>query len=334
MSRREPASPSRTEYPSIPPDADRGDPGAASHWRVRGRTIALDRPIVLGIVNVTPDSFSDGGNFFAPDRAVAHAEQLVAEGADILDVGGESTRPQGATPVSADEERRRVIPIVRELRRRLPNVAISVDTVKADVAAAALDEGAEIVNDVSGLRLDPRIAEVCARGGGGVILMHSRGDVSEMGTYRHASYGADAVGEIMGELRTQVRVAGEAGIPADAIAVDPGIGFAKRSEHSLALLAALPRIAAWGQPVMVGVSRKRFIGELSGEPEPRDRVNGSVGANVVALTRGARLFRVHDVRASRQALDVAWAILQAGTTDAADADRAARADAVRSRSAQ
>jgi dihydropteroate synthase len=274
--------------------------------------LVIDRPLVIGVLNVTPDSFSDGGRFAAVDAAVAHAEAMVAEGADIIDIGGESTRPQGATPVDLNEELWRVMPVLRELRRALPETPISVDTVKADVAAAALDEGAQIVNDVSGFRLDPRMAGVCASRRAGVVLMHSRGGVSEMATYRVASYD-DVVDETSRELRARVDAARDAGVDDECIAVDPGIGFSKRSEHSLAMLAALPRLAAWGYPVLVGASRKRFVGEITGVTEPADRVYGTTGANVAALERGARLFRVHDVRAARHALDVAWAVMQAET---------------------
>ena len=282
-------------------------------WRVRGRVLPLDRPRILGIVNVTPDSFSDGGLFLSADAALAHAERLLAEGADVLDIGGESTRPQGATPVDAEEERRRVLPIVAELRRRHPDALLSVDTVKADVAESVLDAGADIINDVSGFRLDPRMGEISARYGAGVILMHSRGGVRDMATFAHASYGDDVTGEVVSELKERVSAAREAGVASQAIVVDPGIGFAKRSEHSLALLAELGRVAELGAPVLVGVSRKRFIGEVNQVTEPADRVEGTIGANVVALMHGARLFRVHDVRPNRRALDVAWAILARGT---------------------
>jgi dihydropteroate synthase len=281
-------------------------------WRIAGRAITIDRPIVMGVLNVTPDSFSDGGRFASLDAAVARAETMVAEGADIIDVGGESTRPQGARPVDVDEELRRVLPVLRELRRALPETPVSVDTVKADVASAALEEGARIVNDVSGFRLDPRMAEVCASSGAGVVLMHSRGGVSEMATYAVALYD-DVVDEALAELRARVRAAEEAGIAEESIVVDPGLGFSKRSEHSLAMLAALPRLAAWGYPVVVGASRKRFVGEITGVTEPAERVHGTTGANVAALERGARIFRVHDVRAARHALDVAWAIMQVET---------------------
>ena len=280
--------------------------------RAGGRVLSLDRPVVFGILNVTPDSFSDGGRWLEPATAVAHAERLLEEGADGLDVGGESTRPQGAEPVDVAEELRRVLPVVRELVRRFPGTPISVDTTKSEVADCTLAEGASIVNDVSAFRLDPRMGEICARHGAAAILMHSRGGVHDMATFAHATYGEDPVGEMVGELREAVAAAREAGIPPASLVVDPGIGFAKRAEHSLRALAELPRFAALGHPVMVGVSRKRFIGEITGVTEPTERVHGTTGANVVALVNGARLFRVHDVRPARHALDVAWAVLGAG----------------------
>jgi len=263
----------------------------------------------MGVLNVTPDSFSDGGQFFAPDSAVAHARAMREEGADIIDVGGESTRPQGAVAVDVEEERRRVIPVIRAIVAALPDAVVSVDTVKADVAQAALDAGAQIVNDVSAFRLDPRMGEICAGSGAGVVLMHSRGDVSEMGTYIHARYDG-VVDEVLAELRDRVDAAERAGVSADRIAIDPGIGFAKNGEHSLNMLASLPALASWGYPVVVGVSRKRFLGEIARVKEPAARIHATVGANVAALERGARVFRVHDVAPNRQALDVAWAISQ------------------------
>ena len=281
-------------------------------WTIRGKSVVLGRPFIFGIVNVTPDSFSDGGRFVSPDAAVAHGERLLAEGADGLDVGGESTRPQGARPVAVDEERERIVPVLAELRRRFPGTLLSVDTVKSEVAAAALDAGADVVNDVSAFRLDPRMGEICAGAACGVILMHSRGSVSEMGTYVHANYDGDVTDAVIRELGAAIAVGRAAGVADSAIVLDPGVGFAKRSAHSLAVLHELPRIAALGFPVLVGASRKRFIGELSGVKEPAERVNGTVGAHVAALTRGARLFRVHDVRPNREALDVAHAVLVAG----------------------
>jgi dihydropteroate synthase len=278
-------------------------------WQLRGRTLALDRPIVMGILNVTPDSFSDGGQFFLADTAVMHARAMIEQGADIIDVGGESTRPQGAIVVDAEEERRRVIPVIRAIAETLPAALVSIDTVKSEVAAAALDAGAQIVNDVSAFRLDPRMGEICAGTSAGVVLMHSRGGVSEMGTYAQARYD-DVVDDVLAELRERVDAATRAGIATESIAVDPGIGFAKRSEHSLNMIAALPELATWGFPIVFGASRKRFLGEIAGVTEPADRVHATVGANVAALERGARIFRVHDVAANRQALDVAWAVMQ------------------------
>jgi dihydropteroate synthase len=264
----------------------------------------------MGILNVTPDSFSDGGRFDDPSRAIEQAALMIAEGADIIDVGGESTRPQGAKPVSAAEERGRVVPVIGEIVRRFPQAIISVDTVKAETAEAALGAGARIVNDVSGFRLDPRMAALCARERCGVVLMHSRGEVADMATYQHAVYD-DVVSAVIDELRASLDVALASGIEGSAIVLDPGLGFSKRSEHSLAMIAALPRIAALGQPVLIGASRKRFVGDLTGVRDPSARQFGTVGANVAGLLLGARIFRVHDVAPSRQALDVAWAVIGA-----------------------
>ena len=276
-----------------------------------GRTLAVDRPVVMGILNVTPDSFSDGGHHASVDGALRRVAHMVAEGADIIDVGGESTRPQGAAPVDPVEERARVEPVIGAIVRRFPDCVVSVDTVKASVAEAALDSGAVIVNDVSALRLDTGMAALVARRGAGLVLMHSRGAVHDMATYAHATYRA-VVDEVVQEIAAQADVARKAGVPAGSIVVDPGIGFAKRAEHSLALLHAVDRVGALGYPVLVGASRKRFIGAITGVEQPDARVFGTVGAHVAALARGARLFRVHDVAAARQSLDVAWAVLRAG----------------------
>jgi len=285
--------------------------GHPLRWRARDHDIVLTHPIILGVVNATPDSFSDGGRYLDADRAVAHAERLIAEGADIIDIGGESTRPQGAMPVSDEEELQRVLPVVERVAKEFPTAPISVDTTKSRVARAALEAGASIVNDVSGFRLDPQMGEITAAAMAGVILMHSRGVVSDMATFTHAEYGDDVVADVIGELRGAVARAESAGVRDESIVLDPGIGFAKRGEHSLATLAGLERLVALGFPVLVGVSRKRFIGEISGVTDPAERVNGTVGANIAALMLGARLFRVHDVRPNREALDVAWKILAA-----------------------
>ena len=283
-----------------------------SFWQIRGRTLALNHPLVMGIVNVTPDSFSDGGEFFAPDAAIAHGARLLAEGADILDVGGQSTRPHVTESVTAEEEARRVVPVIGALARAHPGAVLSVDTVNAAVAVAAIEAGAHIVNDVSGLRLDPAMTTVCAAERVGVVVMHSRGGVADMATYEHADYGNNFLQTMLSELRERVRQVELGGVVREHIAVDPGIGFAKRPEQSLRVLACLTRLVEWGYPVLVGASRKRFIGQLTGEARPARRVYGSVAAAVAAYERGASVLRVHDVAATRAALDVAAAIRIAG----------------------
>ena len=285
---------------------------SAVAWRLVTRALQLDRPLIMGIINVTPDSFSDGGEFFSPSAAAAHGRMLIAMGADLLDVGGESTRPQGAQPVSVEVELQRVIPVLDALRESDPAVPLSVDTVKSAVARESLAHGAEVINDVSGFRLDPAMADVCAAANAGVILMHSRGDVATMGTYAEAGYGDDVAGEVIAELGARVEWARAAGVARERIAIDPGVGFAKRTEHSLAVLRELPRFAELGLPVAIGVSRKRFIGEMSGATEMDDRIDGTTAANVLALAGGARIFRVHDVVHARRALDMAWSILGEG----------------------
>ncbi len=282
-------------------------PLGAPVWAVRGRALPLDRPPVDGILNLTPDSFSDGGDFFSHDAAIARAAAMVAEGADVIDVGGESTRPQGAEPVSEAEELRRVVPVIRALAERMPDALISVDTVKATVADAALAEGAHIVNDVSGGRLDARMAEVCARHAAGFVIMHSRGTVRDMATYDHADYD-EVVNDVRTELESRIAAAEGAGVERGRIVLDPGLGFAKRGDQSLAVLAGIPRLRELGYPILVGASRKRFVGELTGEVTPAGRMAGTLGAHVAALMLGATLFRTHDVRAARQSLDVAWAV--------------------------
>ena len=282
------------------------------------------RPNIFGILNVTPDSFSDGGNFVSTEAAIAQADRMISEGADAIDVGGESTRP-GAKPVPVREELKRVLPTIRAIRSRWSDVAISIDTVKSEVASAALAEGASIVNDVSGMSLDPDMPRVCAEAGCSVVLMHSRGTVGEMASYEMATYGRDPVGEVLSELEERIQIAQLAGIHPGRIALDPGIGFSKNTGHSLAALVELPRIVAAGYPVFVGASRKRVIAELirftsatgggssgttlaPGTVSNEDRDMATVGVNVVAFFAGARIFRVHHVRPNRLALDAAWAL--------------------------
>lgn len=282
------------------------------------------RPTIFGILNVTPDSFSDGGNFISTESAIAQADRMISEGADVIDVGGESTRP-GADSVPVREELKRVLPAIRAIRSRWSDVPISIDTVKAEVARAALAEGVSVVNDVSGMSLDPEMATVCADAGCNVVLMHSRGTVGEMASYDKAIYGRDPVGEILSELEESIQTAQRAGIHPGRIALDPGIGFSKKTGHSLAVLVELRRVVEKGYPVFVGASRKRVIAELirftaeSGGSSSGttlatqlvsndDRDMATVGVNVVAFFAGARIFRVHSVRPNRLALDAAWAL--------------------------
>lgn len=283
---------------------DRERARAAGSWRTARGWVDLGRPVVVGILNVTPDSFWDGGRYAGLDAALAAAEGMLGAGADAIDLGGESTRP-GARAVAASEEMARILPVLRELVRRWPTVPITIDTVKAEVARAALEEGAAGINDVSGLRLDPAMAEVVAGAGAGLVIMHSRGPVERMARYEMAQYGPDPVGDVVAELAAARDRALEAGVHRDAIVLDPGLGFSKRTEHSVAMLAHLDRIIALGHPVLIGPSRKRFIGELGGGLPADQRLEGTIAACVFGLLRGARLFRVHDVGAIRRALDVA-----------------------------
>jgi dihydropteroate synthase len=280
-------------------------------WRTARLQVRLQRPVIAGVVNVTPDSFWDGGRHASVDAAVRHAEQLLAEGADILDVGGESSRP-GAVAVTATEEEARVLPVVEQLARRWPEVPISVDTMKAAVARAALDAGAVIINDVSALRADPGLGAVVAEAGAGLVLMHSRGSLEKMALYELAEYGENPVTDVAAELSLAVGRARHAGIHPDCLVVDPGLGFAKRTEHSLALLRDLRQLTSLGLPVLVGPSRKRFIGDAVGGLSAEQRLEGGIAACVVALQNGALLFRMHDVAPARRALDLAFAVITGG----------------------
>jgi dihydropteroate synthase len=257
---------------------------------------------VMGILNVTPDSFSDGGRFAVPELALRRAEQMAEEGADLIDVGGESTRP-GADPVPVEEELRRVLPVVERLRTSL-DLPVSVDTRRAEVARAALDAGAEVINDVTALG-DPRMAGVVADAGAGLVLMHMRG---EPRTMQLDPVYEDVVREVGEALDRAVARAVEAGVPAERVVVDPGIGFGKTLEHNLELIRRLDALADRGRPVLLGVSRKAFLGTLLGGAAPAERAVATASACVMGLLHGARIFRVHDVRVVREALRVAEAI--------------------------
>jgi dihydropteroate synthase len=275
-------------------------------WTTARGSIPIDRPVIFGILNVTPDSFSDGGKFLSPDAALAQADRLLTDGAHVLDVGGESTRP-GNEPVGTEAELARVLPVVEALVRRHPTVPVSVDTVKAEVARATLDAGASILNDVSAFRLEPAMAEVAARGGAGVILMHSRGSVSTMARLDHAEYAPDVVSAVSAELGVALDRAIAAGVGPDHIVLDPGFGFAKTADQNLLLLDQLPALRILGRPLLVGPSRKRFLGSVTGrDVSQRDAATASACA--LAYERGARLFRVHNVAQTRDALAVAAAV--------------------------
>ncbi|HEX2205921.1 MAG TPA: dihydropteroate synthase [Longimicrobium sp.] len=276
-------------------------------WRLRGHTLDLDaRPRVVGVLNVTPDSFSDGGRFRDAGPALARARALVAEGADVLDVGGESTRP-GAGEVGADEETARVLPVVRAIKAEL-SVPVSVDTRKAAVAREVLAAGADAVNDVSGLA-DPEMAGVVAATDAGLVLMHMRGTPETMQTLTDYD---DVAEDVAAELEGPMARAAAAGIGAERIVVDPGVGFAKTAAQNLALIAGVGALARrLGRPVLLGPSRKAFIGHILGGVPAEARDAGTVGACVAGLLCGARLFRVHEVRAAREALLVADAVLRA-----------------------
>lgn len=269
----------------------------------------LRQPLVMGIVNVTPDSFSDGGEHATPEAAIAHGRLLARQGADILDIGGETTRP-GAQPPDLQTELARVLPVIEALAG--DGLVLSIDTRRAAVMEAAIRAGARIVNDVSGLAHDPEARGTVARLGCPVVLMHMRGTPATM--TEAAQYG-DVIEEVKAELAALIIAAAYAGVAPDRIAIDPGIGFAKTAEQSLDLLARVDRFTSLGYPLLIGASRKSFIGHLRGEADPKARIGGSIAAALFAAQNGARILRVHDVLATRQALDL-WQAVTARAMDA------------------
>lgn len=270
-------------------------------WRCGPHELALARPLVMGIVNVTPDSFSDGGLNHDPQAAVAAAEAMLAAGADIIDIGGESTRP-GAEEVAPERELERVLPVVRSLSAA--GAVVSIDTRRADVASACVAAGARIINDVSGFR-HPAMVAVAAGSGAGLVVMHMRG---EPRTMQEEPRYDDVVAEVAAYLSAQADHLKAAGVSEDRIALDPGIGFGKTTTHNLELLRHLDDLAMLGYPVVVGASRKRFIGEITGVTEPRARLAGSIAAAIASVERGAAVVRVHDVADTIAALALTRAI--------------------------
>lgn len=269
-------------------------------WRFADVELVTGKfPLIMGIVNVTPDSFSDGGSFIELDKALAHARELVAQGADILDIGGESTRP-GAEPVDEVEELRRVIPVIRELSRQV-SVPLSIDTTKARVAVAALASGATIVNDISGLTFDPDMVRVCSGSDAGVVCMHIQGTPQTM---QAAPAYDDVVTDVVGWLSRRLDVLAERGIEPQRVCLDPGIGFGKTAEHNLALLSHISEQRALGRPVCIGHSRKRFLKSILKRPLD-ERSYGTAGVSVALAQQHADILRVHDVTATRDTL-LAW----------------------------
>ncbi len=281
---------------------------AGEIWTLgKGKELLLHgRPRIMGVLNVTPDSFSDGGRWLDPGNAVAHGLEMEQLGADIIDVGGESTRP-GSRPVAPDEEIRRTVPIVAELARKV-KIPISIDTRRSEVAEAALDSGAVVINDVSGFTFDERMPDVAARSRAGLVVMHSRG---EPRTMQENPLYDDTVAEVKKELLERVRPLLDAGVDRSAIVFDPGIGFAKTFEDNLLILAGIEPLGELGYPLLVGCSRKSFLGAICNREAP-DRLIETVATSVIAALSGCRIIRVHDVEENRRALDVVQAVLEAG----------------------
>lgn len=276
-------------------------------WQHRRGVADLSRHgLIMGVLNVTPDSFSDGGSYFDPAAALDHARELIAHGADIIDVGGESTRP-GSEPVSAEEELRRVCPVIRAIRSE-SDVLISIDTSKALVAEEAVKAGADIINDVTGLTGDPAMPEVASRSGAGIVLMHMQGEPRTMQVAPHYE---DVVAEVREFLRQRISLALSYGMAAERLAIDPGIGFGKTQEHNLALLRETARFAELDRPVLIGVSRKSFLGRITGSTAMEDRAWPAVAVTSFCREAGAHIFRVHEPKPHREALRMTEAILHA-----------------------
>lgn len=275
-------------------------------WRTSKRELDYsERPLVMGILNVTPDSFSDGGEFLSVDAAIKQAEKLIRDGADIIDIGGESTRP-GSKTVSIKDEIARVVRVIEAITKRF-ETPISVDTTKSEVAERAIDAGAEIINDISGLRWDIRIADVAARTGAGLVIMHSRGSFGTMHLEQPVD---DILSEVNSELHRAIGLAKAHGVSDEQIALDIGIGFSKTQDQNLELLAKLDKIvvAFKGFPMMIGTSRKSFIGKILDDVPPAERLSGSLATAIYSVIKGAKIIRVHDVRETVDAIKVICAI--------------------------
>ena len=275
------------------------------NWKTARRTISLERPLVMAILNVTPDSFSDGGQYLSVDDALRQAEKMVTEGADIIDIGGESTRP-GSSGTTAGEEIRRTIPVIEAIRKRF-DTPISIDTTKSEVAERAMDAGAEIINDISGLRFDERIADIAAASQAGLVLMHSRGAFETLHTQPPVD---DILAEVTLDFHRAIKTAKSRNVADEQIVLDIGLGFGKTQDQNLELLAKLANIVDEfkAYPMLVGASRKSFIGKLLGDVPPTERLGGSLAAAILAVRNGARMIRVHDVKETVAAVKAAIAI--------------------------
>jgi dihydropteroate synthase len=290
-------------------------PHMTREWHISGgRTLLIgQRTLIMGVLNITPDSFSDGNLFLSPDKALAHAQEMIAEGADIIDIGGESTRPGGAAIVSPEEELNRVLPVIGQLAKR-SRVPISIDTTKASVARAALDGGASIVNDISALRFDSQIADEAAKSGAGLVLMHSRGTPSSLHGLPPV---ADIIEEVTSSLRSSIALAEQRGVKRESIVIDPGIGFGKSQEQNIELIAKLDQlISAFPDfPLLIGTSRKSFLGRIladaNGNAAPvEERFHASMASLTAAVLKGAHIVRVHDVKAAIETARIAEEIRQ------------------------
>ncbi len=278
-------------------------------WQFRGRSLDLrEKTQVMGILNVTPDSFSDAGRYAGTDAALAHGEQLVAEGADIIDIGAESTRPGRADAMTDDEEWQRLKPVLQGLRSRFPDVLISIDTYRGATAQRALDEGADLINHIYALRRSPEIAAHCAAHSAGLVLMHMQGDPQTM--QENPTYG-NVLAEIRTALRTAMDTALQQGLPESSIAVDPGIGFGKTVEHNVEILAGLEYLRLLQRPILVGASRKGFLGKLTGDQPVDEREEATIAAHCAAVLHGATIIRTHNVKAAVRSLAIVDAIRRA-----------------------
>jgi dihydropteroate synthase len=281
------------------------EPAVAAVWKTSRRTLSLGRPLIMGILNVTPDSFSDGGRHYDAERAVETALRMETDGADIIDIGGESTRP-GAPTVPSEEECARIIPVIERLAGKL-SCPISVDTWKSGVADRAIAAGAEIINDISGFTFDPDMAAVAVKHGAGVVLMHTRGTPADM---QQDTLYEDLLGQVADGLRQSLVLARAAGIADDHITLDPGIGFGKDVAGNLEIIRRLSELTVFGLPLLVGPSRKSFIGSVLGRTQTDDRLFGTAATVALCVSHGASILRVHDVRAMRDVAVMAHAILQ------------------------